>query len=423
MSIHKVRQSFIGAGAALSANNTSLPSIAVQLGIVGTDMTTLNPAGGDTVSTQPAIYIINKLANGDFKKSNLIKGSSVVDFDAQSYTPATRNTWVIGYNRKTATGLIEANNEEDYSASIIFKNDKMFYSERPERLSINLVSAAAATQLTIATQVAYAINNSAYGNSPAGMKVCVAVVVGDGTGVYGLTGATNYGVEITALDVNQFDNTTYTIDQVYFSVQVDSATGFGATTTCTEITGFDLGSGTYQQIYNKENFDFGQEGVLNRTKWPVPTLSYLTSSTGTMSGSIAGNTATGTIGEDTLTLTTTATIPVGSKITIAGTEYEVKYIISGTVLVLTAPLAATAAAAAFTVRVFYDVINISVVDTTFQDGAGVGQFSPKSLTIATPAIVAGATALTSPSAEGQDLMDILNAWMATTPLAPAAISI
>ena len=77
MSIHKVRQSFIGAGAALSTGNTSLPAIAVQTGIVNTGMNTLT--AGDTVSTfvgpstqaAPAIYIINKLANGEFKKSNI----------------------------------------------------------------------------------------------------------------------------------------------------------------------------------------------------------------------------------------------------------------------------------------------------------------------------------------------------------------
>lgn len=444
MSIQRVSEIFIGAGAALSANNTALASIAVQTGVVGQDMTTLNPAGGDTISTQPTIYLVNKLANGDFKRSLPVRGTSVTGYKGAHYTPSRRAVWGIGYQRGSivdgttvaASGSITVSNSTDYHFSIVFTNDKGFYSERPEVLDVVFTSSSSASQSNIADQVVNAINGSSYGSSVSGIKELVAVKVGNGTGAYGLTGASNFGVEITGLIINQFQNTQYLEQLVNFSVFVDSASGFELTP-ATQIQSMKAGTGTYNQVYNLENEYFGFEGVLNRTLFPIPVLSYLSSSTYVTSGNVAaaattptGNIST-TINLDLATVATATTgLRPGEIIDINGTQYEIKYVVSTTTFVLTAVAAATYSGANLKVKYLYNILNINVSDVTRQDGSGVGQFSAKSITIATPAIDAAAAdpfdrTLDSAdtSAECLDLLDILNGWMATTPLAPAAVTL
>lgn len=441
----KVSEIFIGVGAALSANNTALPSIAVQTGVVGSDMLTLDPAGSDTITTQPTIYLVNKLANGDFKRSNPIKGLDVTGFKAEHYVPARRNVWGIGYQRGSivdgvttaASGSITVNNSTLYEFIIRFKNDKQFYSERPEVLDITFTSSAVATQLTIATQIANTINNSAFGTSTPGVREIVAVVVGDGTGIHGLTAATNYGVEITGLVINQFQNTTYQEELVYFSVFTNDATGF-QTTPATEIQSFKAGTGTYNQVYNMENFFFGYEGVLNRRLWPVPVLAYLTSATYTVSGNVAAAATTPTgnittvIGEDKAVVATATTgLRPGEQILINSVAYEIKYILDATHFIVTVPFVASYGAGAnLQVKYLYDIININVTDLTYQDGTGVGQLSKKNFYIAAPAIDTNAAdpfdrTLDSAdtSAEMLSWISILDAWMVTTPGRFAAITL
>ena len=448
MSIHKVNEIFIGAGAALSATNTALNAIAVQTGIVGTDMLSLNPAGtGMTITSDPTIYIVNKLANGDFKRSIPIKGTNVTGYKGEHYDPARRCVWSVGYKRANlslatadgasgsraftaAGGSIEVNNSTVYTMSILFKNDKIWFSERPERLSIQFTSSAAATQSNIADQIVSAINNSTYGSQPSGIKCIKAVKVDDGAG--------NYGVEMWGLTINQFQNTQYAQELVNFSVSVDDASGF-ETTACSQISAVKYGTGTYTQVYNMENKFYGNEGVLNRRAWPVPTLAYLSSSTLTSSANVAaaatlptGNVSAVAVGDDVIEVaTSTRGLRPGEIIDINGVEYEIMYLISATKFrIVDTATAIYAGGAALKVKYGYNILNISVTDTTFQDGAGVGQFSPKGIYIATPAIDAAAAdpfdrTLDSAdtSAECLDLLDILDAWMATTPLAPAAITL
>lgn len=392
-------------------------------------MTALNPAGGDTITTQPNIYVVNKNADGTLKRSFEVKGTNVISYEANTYTPAGREVWAIGYNRKTAAGSIAVNNDTLYKASIRFKNDKTFYSVRPEYFSISFQSSASATQSNIADQIVSIINNSAYGTGV--NKQILAVKVGNGTGAYGLTGATAFGVEIWGLDIaNQFLNTTYKENYVYFSVQVDDTTGFAAGTTCTQINAVSFGTGTYYQAYNMENFAYGYEGVRNRRMWPIPTLAYLANSAGVASGTLAAFTASVTTGSDVVTFSAAAAtqLPVGSKITIDAVSYEIKYYLNSgggnTIAVLTTVATTTNAAANVTAKVWYDVVNIRVRDKVVSDGAVVTNEAEKDIFIFTPAIVAAATSTTAaPSAEGQDIMDILNGWMTTTPLAPANIAL
>lgn len=455
MSIHKVNQIFIGDGTALPADGTALNAITARTAVIGQDMTALNPNGSaDTISTQPSIQIVNKLANGDYKFSNVIKGTSVTGWTGEHYVPNRRCVWSVGYKRAhlslatadgapgsraftAAGGSIEVNNNTVYTMSILFKNDKSWFSERPERLSIQFTSAATATQSNIADQIVNAVNNSTYGSAVSGIKMIKAVKVGNGTGAMGLTGASNYGVEFWGLTINQFQNTTYTEELVNFSVAVDDASGF-ETTACSQIQSVKYGTGTYNQVYNMENKFYGTEGVLNRTKWPVPTLPYLSSSTLVSSANVAaaatlptGNVSAVAVGDDILEVVATTGLRPGEIIDVNGVQYEILYLVSATKFrIVDTATAIYAGGAALKVKYGYNILTINVVDTTFQDGAGVGQFSPKSIYIATPAIDAaaadpfGATLNSADtSAECLDLIQILNYWMASTPLAPASVTL
>ena len=420
--LQRVQNIFISNGSATPAGGSAITSVTPGvIGVYGTGMAALT--AGNTVSTSTntgAIYIVEGKTDASgtsyVKRSSKIDGMSILSYQAESYAPAQRQVWSIGYSRATSTGLIEVNNDVNYNFSIRFKNDKWLYSERPELLNINFQSSSTATQLSIATQVANSINNSAY------KKQVVAIVVGDGTGVYGVTGASNFGIEITAKDVDQFFNSTYTPNKVYFSVQVNDATGFGTSTTCTEIQAFDPGVGTYDQVYMLENKCFGYEGVANRRQWPIPVLDYSASSSYVLSAAIVP-TVTGTIGEDKVTFSATvaAILRAGEKVELGGVNYEIKYFISSTVAILTSVLVAPLVAAAAKARYQYDLITIEYNDA-INTPTGVVAVANKSAVIAMPAIDAGG-AYSSTSAIGTSILAILNPWMISTAKAPANVSL
>lgn len=415
MSIHKVTNTFVGNGTALETSvNTLTPG---KLGLFTMANTVLATAYAASSATQK-IQVSETFADGSFKKSMLIDGASVIGARGKRYTPATRDVWAIGYDRKLAAGSIEVNNASDYTASIRFKNDKSLYSERPEMLRINFTSSATATQLNIATQIAGAINNSGY------KTLVKAVVVGNGTGVYGLTAATAWGVEISALDINQFRSSTYKENRVYFSVQVEDATGFGSSTTCTQISANNPGEGTYNYLYNKENFDYQYEGLSNRRLWPAQQVSFNVANTGYLTSTVVATTGNVgvTINSDVVTFATSnAIVRAGELVSLDGTMYEVKYLISTTSAVLTTPfVGATNATAVLLFKYFYNIIVLEFTDNSFTSGADLISVARKSVYIATPAIdpTDAYTVIANGSAEGILLLSKLNAWLATTPAAP-----
>jgi hypothetical protein len=408
MSIHKVTNTFVGNGSELETSvNTLTPG---KLGLFTMANTVLASAYAAS-SDEQKIQVSETFADGSFKKSMLIDGASVIGARGKQYTPATREVWSIGYNRKTAVGSIEVNNASDYTASILFKNDKSLYSERPEMLRINFTSSATATQLSIATQIAAAINNSGY------KTLVKAIVVTNGTGAY--------GVEITALDINQFRSSTYKENRVYFSVQVDDSTGFGSSTACTQIVANSYGEGTYNYIYNKENFDYQYEGLSNRRLWPAQAVSFNVNATPVLSAAITP-TATTVLGSDVVVFSATvATIlRPGELITLAGVNYEIKYFINTTTAVLTVPYLVTGASGvAVKARCFYSIIVLEFNDNSFTSGADLISVARKSIYIATPAINASApiaantiaSVLTTGSTEGAALIASIGGWAATTP--------
>lgn len=417
MSIHKVTNTFVGNGTALETTvNTLTPG---KLGLFGQDQTILASAylaGGAGES----ITVSETYADGSFKKSMSINGANVISARGKRYSPATREVWAIGYNRKTAAGLIAVVNSTDYTFNIRFKNDKSLYSERPEVLRGSFLSSAAATQLTIATQIAAVVNNGGY------KTLVKAIIVGNGTGIQGLTGATAYGVEITALDINQFRSSTYKENRVYFSVSVEDATGFGATTTCDQIQANSYGEGTYNYIYNKENFDYQYEGLSNRRLWPAQSVSFNVSPTGYLTTTVAGTGNVGvTAGSDIITFATTnAMVRVGELVSLDGVMYEIKYLIgtgAASSAVLTTPFAGlTTATSVLLFKYFYSILILEFTDNSFTSGADLISVSRKSVYIATPAIDAGAayTAIATGSTEGASLLSKLNTWLAATPAKP-----
>lgn len=433
MSIHKVTNTFVGNGSALEANVTTLTP--GKLGVFKMDQTALGAGSPYVAGTATQkIQLSETFADGSFKKSMWIDGASLVNIRTEAYTPATREVWSVGYDRKAAAGTIEVNNSSDYTLNIRFKNDKSLYSERPEVLRVNFTSSASASQLSVATQIANAINNSGFktlveakvvSNGPfvAATSTTLAVF-GDGT----LGAATNYGVEISALDINQFQSSTYKENRVYFSCHVDDSTGFGATTTCTQISANSYGEGTYNYVYNKENFDYQYEGLLNRRLWPAQTPKFNVNSTSVNTGAL---TVTGSLaaGNDMLTLSagSTGQLRTGELITVGGVNYEVKYIIGSgaiTKVILTTAAPSTLAGQAITIRCFYSLMVIEFNDNSFTSGADLISVSRKSIYIATPAIntsapIAGntiASVLTTASTEAQNLRDNIGAWAATTPV-------
>lgn len=424
MSIHKVTNIFVGDGSALEASNTTLTP--GKLGAFYADNSVAVNSAYVGGSATAKLQFSETFADGSFKKSMLIDGANVISAKATRYKPATREVWAIGYDRKLATGEIEVNNATDYTASIRFKNDKSLYSERPEVLRVNFTSSATATQLTIATQIAAAINNGGFktlieakvvSNGPVvAASGSVPKIYGDGT----LGAATNYGVEITALDIAQFQSSTYKENRVYFSVHVDDSTGFGATTTCTQIQANSYGEGTYNQVYNKENFEYQYEGLSNRRLWPTQNAKLKVSSTAILSGATGIN-VSGTSGEDVVTFAADISgfIRTGELVELDGVNYEVKYMnAAGTSVWLTSPLTANIAAGnKAKVRCFYSVIVITFADNTFTSGADVQTLAQKSVYIATPAINAGAaiTTIGAGSTEGAALLAILTPWLAATP--------
>ena len=421
MSLHRVQNIVIGTGGALPAGNldANITNIASpKLAVTGEDNQTLT--AGDTISDTEWIKLVQAKADGSLKFTQKISGKSITSYKAETYSAGSRQVVALGYNRKTAAGLLEINTDTWYSFSLLFKNDKLNYSERPYRRSFQIKTGTTDTQDVLAARIALAINNDALASN-GGSSQATAIIVGNGTTtstvtlngvsyvVYGGTGATAWGVEITGKVLTQF-NTSYKEERVYFEVFFDSTTGFGATTTKSVINAMTYGNGTYLDIYNKENFDFGYEGVVNRVKWPIPTLTYSASSTLTATTIVP--TATLTVAGDLLTMSATIAgmLSAGDMIEVNNVAFEIKYFISATVGVLTSPGLVASGGLAVEQLVGYDQIIIEFGERTINQGADVVSVGSGSVVIAAPAGIA-ASAYTVNSVQVDDLMSVLNPYM------------
>lgn len=419
MSTVRVQNSFISDGTALPAGGLAITTANIGVGKIAIgrdDSTTLTP--GQTISDSGSIVAYQALANGNLKHSMQIPGRKITQYKGISYTAPTRDVFAIGYNRFTATGSIVANNDSDYDFYLVFHNDKRIFSERALRVTFTIHSdPLAATELTIARQIADTINGNAVAN-----KQVTAIIVGNGTGaptvtignatrvVYGGTGATHYGVEITSNILVQ-NVTDYSEERVYFDVLINDLVGFGATSKGI-IQAMSYGVGSYRSVYDMENFNFGYEGVVNRTKWPIPALAYTSVSTGQATTIVP--TATGTTGQDIVTFSASVAgmLSAGDLIVISGNSYEIKYFQSTTVATLCTPLLTSPSGTAVTKTKFYSFIVLEFSNPSFSSGSGVYMDNIQSVAFAIPSGIAG-SAYNVPSVAASDLMARLNPYMAS----------
>lgn len=416
---------FISDGTALPTAGSSITTItANKIGVVDKSMNELTP--GNTISDSDVIYLAGMNSVSDLKRSASISGRKITGWKAESYSPASREVWSIGYNRKTASGLIEVNNSVNYTFALTATHAKNLYSERPLYFRRTFLSEASNSQLKTAVQIFNAVNND-----PAWSKLVSAIIVGDGTGapsvtvngtaytVYGGTGATNYGVEITGKTLTQF-STDYLEQRVSFFASVDDNTGFGTTTTTANLNAQAMGTGTYQWVYNAENTALNYEGVLNRVKFPIPVQTYQASNTFVNSAAVA-QTVTGTSGEDTVTFSAaiTSILVPGDQVVFGSTNYEIKYFISSTVAVLFVPLSTSPAAATVKKRFQYDVLNIEFTPESFNSDVTKTHIE-NVVVIVVPSIDSGG-AYNSLSTAGSGLLATLNPYMASLGFANVSI--
>lgn len=409
MSFNRLQNVFIGDGSAMAAAGSVITSTNVATGdLAVANMKNEIMSPGDTIADSEGIYVAEgrNSTTMPVKRSMKIPGRKVTSYLGKSYKPASRDVWAIGYNRQSTTGSIDVTNDADYQFYITFKNPKNLYSERLQRRSFIVRSAASATQLSIATQIANAINLDG---------VCAdfvtAVVVGNGTGAYGLTGASAWGVEITA-DLLSLPVGAYNEERVYFEVYLEDFTTAFGTTTATQIETMTYGSGTYNQVSLLEKMCLANEGVLNFKMWPIPTQVLSASSTLVTSSNVSGVTGNVSItsGEDVATVTSNTIIRPGEIIDINGTQYEVKYLIGATKFVITSLATATYSGANLKVKYGYDVIAIEFSNPNLLQAAGVTQDNLQSVVIAIPAINSG-SAYNSQSTQLGDLLGVLNPYM------------
>ncbi len=406
--IHRSQNLAISADSAIVAGGLAINPTNVTAGkLAFAGMNNVTLTAGNTISDSDMLQIYQYISGtASLKRTMVIPGRKVTKFEVELYAPATRKVMAIGYNRKTLTGSIAVANNTEYEFSIVVTSDKQSFSQRSGRQTIDFTSAAAATQSTIATQIVNAINANEYLK-----KAMTAIKVGDGTGIYGLTGATNFGVEVTGKVLDQATG-SFALEIPNFEIQLVDSLGFGNGAAATTISTPDQGVGSYQWVYNLENFLLGQEGKINRTAFPIATDYLQVSSTANLSAAVAGTGNVGTtIGSDVITFATTnASFVPGDLVEIDSANYEIKYLISTTSAVLNTVAAATAAAATMKKRVFYDVITIEFSNPNLIDGAGIMQDNLQSVVIAVPGATAGA-AHGATSTAGASIQALLNPWM------------
>lgn len=424
MSTHRVQNLIVSTDTALVAGALDINPTNVgtqgKLAISGMENVTLT--AGNTISDSDTLILWNYItANASLRRTMTIPGRKVTSYRAEAYQPAKRKVVAIGYNRKTLAGSIPVAASTDYTFTVHVASDKQTYSERNLNFTLNFLSSASATQSTIATQVVNAINGPTGSNSYL-PELLTAVKVGDGTGVYGLTGATNFGVEITGNVLTQAVG-SYAVETPNFDIECNSLTGWGQGYVATVINAQDDGSGTYTQMSNLENYLLGEEGQMNRTLWPTPTQNLTVSSTSTQSAIVAG---TGNVGvttlEDVITFATTnASFSPGDLITLNDVNYEIKYLISTTKAVLTRVFAeSTDATLEIRKRGFYSQIVIEFSNPNLFDGAGVTGDNKQSVVIAVPAWTTN-VAYTTTGVGAASILALLNPYMNSLGFASASL--
>lgn len=408
---NKVVNLFIGDGSAAPTAGSQVSASVITPGdiaVVGLDNTVIGV--GKTVSDHPIIKIaqgtsktLNGTSQNQVKMSMDIPLKRVTAYNAAAYQSPTLHTVAIGYSRKAAAGSMVVANSTAYEFTVDIRSDKNIYGSRLPKRMKNFTSAASATQSNVCDQIVSLVNSDTFLN-----RYIVAIKVGDGTGVYGVTGATNFGVEFTAKDVANDLDFSYTNERVYFGVELGTA--FSTTTAQVISIGMKKGSGTYTDVYLTEKYVYSMAAMPNLIQWPYSIPTYDASST-TYAGTMSP-TATGTAGEDKVTFSASVSgiLSEGDQIVISSNTYVIKYFISTTVAVLTSVLLTSPSGTAVTKKFQYGIISIEFSNPTYTLGSGQMVDNSQQVLIAVPQIDAS-TAYNAISAQAAAIFNVLNPLM------------
>ena len=201
---------------------------------------------GTTVLAEDKFYIAQGTATlGNPKYSQAITLKNITKVKGTSGAAATQQVITIADTTATVT-TASTTEATTYVAHIVFTHDKEIGSKRQLARAISYVAPKNTSAANVLVGLAAAINANALAR-----QYVVAAVAGD--------------LIITGLA--QTYNVIYGYKQVSFEVGIE---GF-ATVTITKTTAPDPGVGTYALLTDLEYFALGNNGITNRTQFPVPT--------------------------------------------------------------------------------------------------------------------------------------------------------
>jgi len=228
---------------------------------------------GETIADAPYIYLVQGTdVLGDPKFSQKIVGTSVVNWTGKEYAAAVQQVSYIGYNG--TNGTIEASSDikasTEYMLYIIFKQDKTAFSERQLRVSFSSKTlSAGSSRETLVNDFVAQINASSICS-----QYLTAAKVGSGAGVgISYTAKAQAYKSIDGYDIVNFEValgsgfTTNTQVDEYGYRYVGGAAG---TTSSAVSVSPDKGVGSYYLVADMERFALGNNGITNRTKFPIP---------------------------------------------------------------------------------------------------------------------------------------------------------
>jgi len=252
----------------VTVDATSLANLAEgELAVLKPDMTFLT--AGETIADAPYIYIVQGTDTlGDPKFSQKITGKQVVNYSGSERAAAAEQVTYIGDNGTTGA-ILPVSNSTEYSLHIVFKEDKVAFSERQLRRSFHYTTDATATAAEIMNAFVALIN----ADSICKTRVTAATSTGGG----------NQGIKLTgkAQTYKKIDG----YEQVYFEVSLDLGftratpvdelgyiyvNGADPTSTNSNSVSPSRGVGTYALVTDLEVFALGHNGITNRTKFPIP---------------------------------------------------------------------------------------------------------------------------------------------------------
>lgn len=256
----------------VTVDATTLDNLANgELAVLKPDGTFLS--AGETVSDAPYIYIVQGSATlGNPKFSAKIIGREVIGWRGTSYAAPVAQVSYVGYNG--TNGNIEASVDikasTTYTLAIIFKQDKVAFSERQLKKTFSYATSAASDSRESVVNAFVALINA----DATCAEYLTAAKVGSGATV---------GISLTAKaqTYNAIDGYNYvnfeTVlgDGFTVATQLDEygyryVSGAAGTTSSAISVSPDKGVGYYQQVRDLETFILGNSGITNRRKFPIP---------------------------------------------------------------------------------------------------------------------------------------------------------